>query len=59
MNEMEEEDGLVTNLRAMLAEELASDPEPRAGSTAATRVERLRATLATAEEAVRKAAAAE
>ena len=42
MNEMEEEDGLVTNLRAMLAEELALDPEPRAGSTAATRVERLR-----------------
>ena len=38
MNEMEEEDGLVTNLRAMLAEELALDPESRAGSTAAPSV---------------------
>ena len=42
----------------MLAAELVADPEPRAGSAVAVRVERLRAALATAEEAVRKAAAA-
>ena len=56
---MQEEDGLITGLRTMLAAELAEDPEPRAGSAVAIRVERLRATLATAEEAERKAAAAE
>ena len=40
---MEQEDGLVASVRAMLEAELGKEPSPRAGSGAARRIDELRA----------------
>ena len=55
---MEQEDGLVASVRALLEAELGKEPNPRAGSGAARRIDELRAMLATAEQRASATAAA-